>query len=275
MKTRLVVMMLALLPLFAACSGETTAPGATAPAAQTPAADVAESATPDATAAAPSDTAAPAPAAAAEAGSDAPAAPNNNPVLPPVGPEPVEGVDYEVVANGKPYAPLDGKIEVVEVFGYICPACAAFQPSVAAWHDKLPADVRMTYVPVAFGPEWEPYAKAFYAAQAKGLVDKTHNEVFKAIHLSNSLPREGQKPDPAKVAQFYAGYGVDANEFLGLMNSFGVNAQIKRGMQFAAQSGVTGTPTILVDGKYRVLGKSWEDKLRITDHLIARERAGR
>ena len=38
-------------------------------------------------------------------------------------------------------------------------------------------------------------------------------------------------------------------------------------------SGVEGTPTVIVDGKYRVLGKSYEDVLRITDALIAQERA--
>ena len=34
-------------------------------------------------------------------------------------------------------------------------------------------------------------------------------------------------------------------------------------------------PTLVVDGKYRVLGRSYEDMLRITDALIARERAAR
>ena len=49
-----------------------------------------------------------------------------------------------------------------------------------------------------------------------------------------------------------------------------------RGMQFAQRSGVTGTPTLIVNGKYRVTGgSSWDDVLRIADHLIAMERAKR
>ena len=59
------------------------------------------------------------------------------------------------------------------------------------------------------------------------------------------------------------------------MHSFGTEAKIKRGQQFMVRSGVGGTPTLVVDGKYRVLGRSYEDMLRITDALIARERAAR
>ena len=33
-----------------------------------------------------------------------------------------------VIQGGQPYAPLNGKIEVVEVFNFICPACARFEP---------------------------------------------------------------------------------------------------------------------------------------------------
>jgi thiol:disulfide interchange protein DsbA len=39
------------------------------------------------------------------------------------------------------------------------------------------------------------------------------------------------------------------------------------------RSGVQGTPTLVIDGKYRVLGKSYDDMLRIANQLIAQERA--
>lgn len=274
MKYRALLTMLVLLPLMVACSGpkdaSETTPAASADTA--PAAETAPSATPAETAAADAATGAPAQDAAAEGAAPAAAVP----IVPPEGPAPVPGQDYVEIPNGQPYAPLNGKIEVVEVFGYVCPACARFAPDVAAWKKKLPADVRLTYVPVAFGPEWMPYAKAFYAAESKGLVDRTHDTVFSKIHLEGSLPGEGKKPDPAKVAAFYAGYGVDAKEFLALMNSFGNDAKVNRAKQFAMKSGVEGTPTIIVNGKYRVIGgRTYADVLRIADHLIAQERAAR
>ena len=48
---------------------------------------------------------------------------------------------------------------------------ARLQPLFSAWKKKLPADVRVTYVPAAFGREWVPYAHAFYAADAMGLTN--------------------------------------------------------------------------------------------------------
>ena len=279
MKSRLVLTLSLLLPLLAACGPkpvDTT----------TPAADSAATATSDAASAAPAADAATAAGAAPDAGTPAAAAEgaaaaapvaNTNPVLPPQGPAPVPGKDYVEIPNGQPYAPLNGQIEVVEVFGYVCPACARFAPEVSAWKKKQPSDVRVTYVPVVFSKTWEPYAKAYYAAEAKGLVDKTHDAVFSAIHLQGTLPGEGKPPtDAATLSKFYAGYGVSAQEFTALMNSFATNARIGRGMQFAQRSGVEGTPTIIVNGKYRVTGgQTYADVLRIVDHLVAQERASR
>lgn len=279
MKPRLVLMLSLLLPLMAAC-GQKPATDAAAPAADATA-PAADATAPDtapadaATEAASADAAAPA-ADGAAAETPAPAA-NANPVLPPEGPAPVPGQDYVEIPNGQPYASLNGQIEVVEVFGYVCPACARFAPEVAAWKARQPADVRVTYVPVVFGKVWEPYAKAFYAAEAKGLVDRTHDNVFTAIHLQGTLPGEGKPPaEPAQIAKWYAGYGADAQEFTALMNSFGTNAKIGRGMQFAQRSGVEGTPTVVVNGKYRITGgRTYADVLRIADHVIAQERARR
>ena len=42
---------------------------------------------------------------------------------------------------------------------------------------------------------------------------------------------------------------------------------------FAQRAGVEGTPTLIVNGKYKVTGTSFEDMLRIASGLIAKERA--
>lgn len=185
----------------------------------------------------------------------------------------VEGRDYEVIKNGEPWKPLDGKIEVVEVFGYVCPACAAFDPLVESWKAKLPADVRFSYVPAPFGPEWNPYAKAFYVAEAMNLVDKSHSALIREIHVTQAMPGEGDGPNEQKIADFYGKYGANPKEFLSTMNSFSVNAQVNKGRQFMIRSGANSTPTLIVNGKYRVTGNSFEDMIRIASQLIARERA--
>lgn len=213
-------------------------------------------------------------AAATDAGAEANAAPA--PALPAASGDLVEGRDYAVIEGGEPYQPVNGKIEVVEVFGYVCPACARFEPQFTAWKERQPADVRVTYVPAPFGPQWIPYARAFYVADAMGLVGKTHTAMFHAIHIEQSLPGEGKQPDEAAVAAWYGKFGANPKQFLADMHSFGTEAKVKRGQQFMVRTQVGGTPTIVVDGKYRVTTqKSYDDVLRVTDALVARERAAR
>jgi thiol:disulfide interchange protein DsbA len=184
----------------------------------------------------------------------------------------VAGTDYIDIQGGQPYLPLNGKIELVEVFNFICPACNQFEPSFEAWKAKLPADVRVTYVPAAFGPQWLPYAQAYLVAESMGLDAKSHTAMFNAIHATHTLPGEGQTPNETAIGQFYAKYGADPKQFVDAMHSFATDAKLNRAKQFMLASGVQGTPTLIVNGKYRVVGKTFDDMLRITDALIARER---
>ena len=123
-----------------------------------------------------------------------------------------------------------------------------------------------------FGNSWTPFAKAYYAAEAMGLLGKTHEAMFRAIHIERSLSALPLST-PEQLAGFYARYGADPQQFISTMSSFAVDAKLKRAQQFLARSGVDSTPTIVVNGKYRVIGKSHEDTLRVTEHLIAQERA--
>jgi thiol:disulfide interchange protein DsbA len=208
------------------------------------------------------------PEAAAETGA------NTNPVLPPQGPAPVPGTDYVEIAGGQPFAPAMGKIEVVEVFGYTCPHCAQFEPAFKAWKSRQPADVNVLPLAAPFGGYWEPYARAFYAAESMGLVDKTHDAMFRAVHIERSLPTPPSVAKPDQIAPFYAQYGADPKKFAGTMSSFAVDAKMKRAGQFLVRSGVDSTPSLVVNGKYRIIGgNSFEDQLRILDHLVAMERS--
>lgn len=192
------------------------------------------------------------------------------------GPPPVEGTDYELIANGQPFEPAAGKVEVAEVFNHVCPACASFQPLVSAWKSRLPADVNFVYVPALFGGPFDTYARAFYAAQALGLQDKTHDALYRAIHIDRTLKGERGRDTPQDIARFYQAYGADPAQFVETMGSFAVEGKLARARQFAQRSGVEGTPTLIVAGKYRVTGgpgATRADQIRIANQLVAMERA--
>lgn len=184
---------------------------------------------------------------------------------------PVAGTDYVVIADGQPFAPQPGKIEVVEVFGYTCSHCARFEPLVSAWKARLPADVEFVTVPAPFGGYWIPYAQAYYAAQAQGLADRAHAAVFSALHEQHSLPIVDATP--SELATFYATLGADPEQFARDMASAETEAELERARGFIRRSGIEGTPTLVVAGKYRVLGKSFQQSLDIASALVERERA--
>lgn len=183
----------------------------------------------------------------------------------------VEGEDYVVIENGTPYAPLKGKVEVVEVFGYTCVHCAHFEPTLAAWKKTLPRDVRLTPVPAAFGGYWIPYARAFFAARQLGVQERTHQAVFDALHKTGALPIQNASAD--EIAGFYATLGVDRAKFSAALRGEQVDQQLEGARQWAAAAGIEGTPTMIVNGKYRVIGgRTYSDMLKIVDRLVARER---
>lgn len=181
------------------------------------------------------------------------------------------GTDYEILPVPQPtYG--SGKIEVAEVFGYTCIHCAHLQPSVDTWKPTLASDVRFEYVPGVFGGVWDNFARAYFAAQIMGVQDKTHDAIFKAIHIERSI-KTGDLPE---IADLYAKQGVDREKFLATMQSFAVTAKLNRAKQFALRTGVTGTPTMIVAGKYRVSvpqDRGFEGMLSTVDFLLGYERA--
>ena len=188
-------------------------------------------------------------------------------------PAPVAGKDYTEIQNGRPLDPADGVIVVEEFFNYICPACNSFEPTFVAWTAKLPPYVKVVHIPATFRADFVPYAKAYYAAEALGLVEKTHAAVYEAIHIKHAIPAEGDRPDEEKIAAWYANFGVGKDEFLAAMRSFGVNVKVNRATEQMTKNRIPSTPSVVVNGRYLVRGNTWDDTLRIASYLIEKERA--
>lgn len=182
----------------------------------------------------------------------------------------VEGTDYELIEAAGPYAPLAGRIEVVEMFGYTCPHCARFEPQLEAWAAKLPKDVRFTPVPAAFGGVWDSFARAYFAADQLGVAKRSHRAMFDALHEKQTLPMQNVSPD--ELAGFYKGYGVAPEAFLVAIKSDAVEQKLKAARAFAQRTKVPGTPALVINGRYLVKGDSFEALLRNADALIAQAR---
>jgi len=184
---------------------------------------------------------------------------------------PVEGRDYARLAQPLPM-PATGKVEVVEFFGYWCPHCNNFEPTLESWVSKLPADVAFRRIPVAFSAAQEPYAKIFLSLEAMGLVDQMHRKVFAAIHVQHlRLEKESD------ILKFMTANGVDATKFSETYKSFTVASKFKQARQLADAYRIDGVPTLGIQGRFFTspsLAGGAEQALKVTDALIQRARQG-
>jgi thiol:disulfide interchange protein DsbA len=90
------------------------------------------------------------------------------------------------------------------------------------------------------------------------------------------LPQPKQ-PTIEDLAKFYTGYGVTAAQFVNAANSFSVNSNIKRCEAQMRDYQVDSTPTLIVNGKYRLTPQSAGGYLQAVDlvlFLVRREKGG-
>jgi len=180
----------------------------------------------------------------------------------------VEGVHYKPTAQR--IATSDKKVvEVVELFSYSCPHCFHLDPQVEQWKKTLPENVAFSRVPAIFRDSWLELARVFYAAEATGDLEKLHSVIFKAIHVDKRrLETEDQLLD------FIAEQGIDRDMFEKTMNSFSVKAKVKKALLLSQTSGITGVPSMMVNGKYIVdapMAGGMPELLKVVDFLIQQE----
>jgi thiol:disulfide interchange protein DsbA len=147
-------------------------------------------------------------------------------------------------------------VEVVEVFSYGCIHCAHFAPIAEKLRKELPPGVVFKLMPAPFSAEWLPFARAYYAAKQLGVVDRTHLELFKE-KFDQNYPINSMD----ELADFYAKQGVNRAEFMRIATSDAVTDKMKSDLALIQKWQVDGTPTLVVDGKYRVTGAKDQDEL--------------
>ncbi len=171
--------------------------------------------------------------------------------------------------NGNEYVTLPGphqryssagKVEVVEVFSYGCIHCAHFAPVAEKLRKALPAGAVFKLMPAPFSAAWTPFARAFYAAQQLGVVDRTHLKLFRA-KFDQHYPISSM----GELADFYARQGVDRAKFMRIAMSPETTAKLKSDLALIQKWGVDGTPTLIVDGKYRVQTSAMRSQQEIAD----------
>ena len=151
-----------------------------------------------------------------------------------------EGKEYVALKSPAGQAQPTGPVEVVEAFSYGCPHCAEFAPYMDKLRAELPKDVTVRYMPVVFSDAWAPYAQAFYAAQQLGVLEQTHDALFKAMlehYPLNSLQ---------DMATWYGRHGVDPQKFLAAATSDETIRKMTADRNTEMGWGIDSTPTLVV-----------------------------
>ncbi|CAM5256360.1 thiol:disulfide interchange protein DsbA/DsbL [Rhodanobacter lindaniclasticus] len=183
----------------------------------------------------------------------------------------VEGTDYVTLPAPHQRYGSEGKVELVEVFSYGCIHCAQFAPDAEKLRKELPAGVEFKLLPAPFNQQWVPFARAYYAAKQLGVVDRTHLQLFVA-KFSEHYPINSMD----ELADFYAREGVNRADFMRAAMAPETTEKMKRDLDLLRTWQVDGTPTLVIDGKYRVATvQSHEHMLAVALWLAKRELAGK
>ena len=161
--------------------------------------------------------------------------------------EPIKDKEYTLVEPALP--PLDGnsgkKVEVIEFFYYGCPHCYNLQPALKAWLKNAPKDVEFKRMPTVFRESWVPLTRTYYALEAIGALEKMHDDVFNTVQ-QNSV----NLGDKRLLLEWAAKRGLDAKKLGEAYDSFAVQTKTQRSLQMTRAYGITGTPSIVVGGRY-------------------------
>lgn len=193
------------------------------------------------------------------------------------------GKDYQAITPPQPTPP--GKnVEVIEFFWYGCGFCNDLQAPLKAWLKRKPADVTFRSQPAVLNEHWAQLARTFYAIDALGETERLHGEVFNAIHKTKKLDPKALAKNPNSLFEWVGTQKVDSKKFTDAYNSFAVVSKTNRSMDTSAAYGVSGTPSIAIDGRFLTApgmmkshtgGVDYEQFFKNVDQLIAMARANR
>lgn len=175
-----------------------------------------------------------------------------------------EGLHYHTITP-VPQGRSGEAIEVTEFFWYGCPHCYEFEPFIKKWIETKPENVNFVRVPAMFGGAADLHARAYYALEVLGELERVHEPFFVAVQ------QQKRKLDtPASLEDWVGSQGVDVEKFRAAMDSFAVHAKVNRATALMRRYGVQSVPSMVVDGRYRN-GRSFQDYaqlIQITEYLV-------
>lgn len=180
-----------------------------------------------------------------------------------------EGVHYEIV--DKPTTVRDpSKIEVTEVFWFGCNHCYALEPYIARWKRDMPLDVTFIKSPATWNDMLKTHARIYFTAKALGIEQQFVPAAF------NTIQNEGKMlTGNTELEYYFRGFDVEKDRYKAVSTSFGVRNAVDQADKKMKDWKVTGVPSLVVNGKYKVAASRsvrTDELFDVVDFLIEKER---
>jgi thiol:disulfide interchange protein DsbA len=182
-----------------------------------------------------------------------------------------EGLHYFLIEGAPVVTPAPQ--ELVEVFSYLCTHCNTFDPYAQSWLKDKPEGVEFSRIPAVFGREsWELYARGYVTAEMMKVSPDAHYALMARIWKEKNIIRNMDE-----LAAFYTDFGLDPDKFLSTSRSFAVDGKLRKEQSLVRTWGITGTPSLVLNGKYRISGSaavaSYDDMFDVVNYLTGLETA--
>ena len=179
------------------------------------------------------------------------------------------GVHYELLDN--PTKVRDpSKIEVTEVFWFGCNHCYALEPYIARWKRDIPLDVTFIKSPATWNDMLKTHARIYYTAKALGIEQQFVPAAF------NTIQNEGKMlTGNTELEYYFRGFDVEKDRYKAVSTSFGVRNAVDQADKKMKDWKVTGVPSLVVNGKYKVAASRCvrtDELFDVVDFLIEKER---
>ena len=179
------------------------------------------------------------------------------------------GVHYELLDN--PTKVRDpSKIEVTEVFWFGCNHCYALEPYIARWKRDIPLDVIFIKSPATWNDMLKTHARIYYTAKALGIEQQFVPAAF------NTIQNEGKMlTGNTELEYYFRGFDVKKDRYKAVSTSFGVRNAVDQADKKMKDWKVTGVPSLVVNGKYKVAASRsvrTDELFDVVDFLIEKER---
>ena len=153
------------------------------------------------------------------------------------------GKHYTIVSEETTQEPV-----VMEFFSYGCPHCYTFVPFMSQLKSALGDKAEVQEIPVDFGGGyWTATQELYLVLQALGRLDELNMKAFEYIHGERKFISSSNA-----AKEFAARHGISKEDYEKAAKSFAAHVKKQRYDQLTKRYRISGTPTVIVNGKYKV-----------------------